>query len=144
MTLLAFDYQGVFHTPDGTYQQDVFDFIRQPHEHVRFAIVSNLPRTSLMQELSNHQVPLRDIDIYGYEDMDNKAAAIHELNHIWQPKQSIFVTDTVRDIKDVKRSNATILAVTWGYSSEAHLQEAGPHAMLCSAKKLIDYLNAHL
>lgn len=143
MTLLAFDFQGVFHTPDGRYQQELFSFIQNPDEHVRVAIVSNLPRTRLLEELEQHNVSIEQIDIYGYEDMESKAAAITELQYIWHPKQTIFVTDTVRDIEDVQRTTAIILAVTWGFDSQTHLQAAHPHAMLSSAKKLIDYLTSN-
>jgi phosphoglycolate phosphatase-like HAD superfamily hydrolase len=142
MTLFTFDYQGVFHTKDGKHFSELYSFLHQLEEPT--AILSNLPHVTLVHELTSHGAQLSKLSIYGYEDMHSKAEAITTLQTIWNPTETIFVTDSVRDIEDVSRTNATILAVSWGYDTARDLQTAHPHVMLYSAKKLIDYLHLYL
>lgn len=142
MILIAFDFQGVFRTRTGIYQTELFTFLSNPHKEICLAIISNLSHQTLVRELQYRHVPLNHISIYGYEDMESKAAAVIELQQTWQPSHTLFITDTVRDIVDVGRTSATILAVSWGIDSSEDLQAVHPHGMISSVPQLLTHIQS--
>lgn len=137
MTLLAFDYQGVFESRDGQIEMELFDFIKTPPENTVIAIISMLPRASLQAQLQTHDVDLSHIHLYGYDNMKHKADAITQLQKTFSPTTTLFVTDTVRDIQDVSRTTAKIYAVAWGFGHQEHLQEALSHDKVASDPKTL-------
>lgn len=60
------------------------------------------------------------------------------------PKECIFVTDTLGDLREAKKVGVPTIAVTWGYHGKTRLQKGSPDLMIHDFKdltKAIEKLN---
>ncbi|MBN2112361.1 HAD family hydrolase [Candidatus Woesearchaeota archaeon] len=80
--------------------------------------------------------------ILGTEEGENKKKKIQNL--LKQTKASkpeaVFITDTVGDIKEAKKSGIKTMAVTWGFHSKKLLEKANPDFIAEKTGRIIEEL----
>jgi phosphoglycolate phosphatase-like HAD superfamily hydrolase len=53
------------------------------------------------------------------------------------PKDAVFITDTVGDIKEARECKVNSVAVTWGFHNKETLEKAGPACVVEDPKDLV-------
>ncbi len=54
-----------------------------------------------------------------------------------EPKECIFVTDTLGDLREAKKVGVPTIAVTWGYHGKTRLKKGSPNLMIHDFKELV-------
>ena len=78
--------------------------------------------------------------ILGTEEGESKRKKIANLlkkTKISKP-EAVFITDTVGDIKEAKKSGIKAMAVTWGFHSKALLKKAKPDFIVENAEQMLE------
>jgi phosphoglycolate phosphatase len=60
------------------------------------------------------------------------------------PSDTIFITDTLGDIKEARRCGIGSIAVTWGYHPIETLQKGNPYKIVNSINELIEKIETYL
>lgn len=58
------------------------------------------------------------------------------------PADSIFITDTLGDIREADEVGIATIAVTWGYHDQATLERGTPYALVTQADEIIPHIEA--
>ncbi len=80
--------------------------------------------------------------ILGTEEGESKRKKIASLLKKTKTSKSeaVFITDTVGDIKEARKSGIKVMAVTWGFHSKAILKKAKPGFVVENAEQMIEVL----
>lgn len=102
--------------------------IRNLAAQYNLCIVSSGSERTIKEQLMNSHVLDCFSDILGYETDTSKVRKIKsalETYHVGREK-SVFVTDTLGDIREAHEVGVVTIAVTWGFHLEKKLQEGSP------------------
>jgi len=99
-----------------------------PQLNVPSEIVTSSSVT-LVQDVLDEQAELF-VNIRGQED-DTKSALLRTLTH-----NTIFITDTIVDVKRCHENRLTVIAVGWGYDSVVALKNSRPDFLVESSAQL--------
>ena len=77
--------------------------------------------------------------VLGAESGRNKKKKLKTVLKKFQiPKEkTYFITDTIRDLKEVKDLGIKTMAVTWGYHAKSKLKKENPDFIVDSTKELL-------
>jgi phosphoglycolate phosphatase len=80
--------------------------------------------------------------IVGAEEIEDKKKKIRNLlkqTRISKP-ESVFITDTIGDIKEAKKAGIKTMAVTWGFHSKKILKDAKPDFVAEKSSQIVEEL----
>ncbi len=82
-------------------------------------------------------------EIYGNDVHASKVEKIGILlkQYTLDPKDCLFITDTVGDIREARKCNVDSVAVTWGYHSREMLEREKPVAVVDRSEELGDFIS---
>lgn len=85
-------------------------------------------------------------DILGVDVDANKTTKINSLlkKYDIKPSDAIFVTDTLGDILEAKKSNVKSIGVTWGLHDRKILEKGNPIAIIDDPRELENTINSVL
>ena len=101
-------------------------------------IVSSTPTSSIDKVLEREDLQSYFIDILGRDVHTSKVIKIKMLLEKYSvlPENTVFVTDTVGDIKEARECGVKSIAVTWGFHNEETLKEAKPVKIVSTPESL--------
>ncbi len=121
---------------------DIPEVIRKLHAegHELFIVSSNTSQ-NIHKFLHEHDLHTYFLQIYGGARL-NKAKTLKELlkEQNLDVKDAIYIGDETRDIKSAHRVKMRIVAVTWGFASQADLRNQHPTAMVNTPSELLAIL----
>ncbi|MES2930681.1 MAG: HAD family hydrolase [Patescibacteria group bacterium] len=103
------------------------------------AIVSSTMTSSINQILQREGISEYFSVVLGSDIDQSKVVKIKMLleKYGMQPENSIFITDTLGDIKEAKECSVRSIAVTWGFQSKQVLQKGAPAIIIDDPKDLV-------
>ncbi len=106
------------------------------------AIVSSTPTTSIKNILEREDVLSSFEDILGSDVHRSKIIKLNMLLEKYKiiPNDTIFITDTIGDVKEAKECGIRSIAVTWGFHDKETLSEANPLAIVDNPEDLTDVI----
>lgn len=90
------------------------------------------------------------LEVYGLKDSfaeilgnDIEKSKVKKINSVIQrykilPTETVFITDTLGDIKEAEECSVQSIAVTWGYHSVATLQKGNPRYIIDRPAEIIE------
>ena len=80
------------------------------------------------------------IEILGCDVDRSKVNKINQSleNHHSDPSDSIFITDTLGDIREAEKCGVKSIAVTWGYHTKDTLEKGRPHAIVTEPGQIVE------
>lgn len=130
--LVSMEQRAIFYDFYGTLTNvAVTDVLRGHDPAIKLFIISSSSERSIKQFLTKAGVIEKFTAIYGYALWSNKEDQIRICleEYSLNPKNAIFVTDTVDDIHVARKLGLTTIGVTWGLDSEAVLAAEHPDAV---------------
>lgn len=116
----------------------IADLVRKLREHYTLAIISSTP-TALITKILK-QTGLHDCfaDILGSDLHTSKVVKIKMLLEKYKVAgaDTVFITDTVGDIKEGRECGVKSIAVTWGFQGQETLQKADPDKIVSTPEDL--------
>lgn len=59
-------------------------------------------------------------------------------NHSTEPSDSVFITDTLGDIREAEKCGVKSIAVVWGYHTKDTLEKGRPHAIVSEPRQIVE------
>ena len=99
-------------------------------EHI-LVIVSSTTSRIIEDFLKEHGLRGHFKEILGSDVERSKSKKIKNILEAYEvlPEHSIFITDTLGDIKEAAECNVKSIGVTWGFHSKGKLEEGGKHVV---------------
>jgi len=135
----------VYHLKDGLikHQQKIEPFPKMPTVLQKLAqqhtlIVSTSNETKVVEEYLKKKNLYNLFDcIYGSDIEPSKVKKIQLIRKNNHFDKYTYIGDTVGDVKEAKRANIQIIAVTWGWHSKKQLQHAHPDLIIDQPNELL-------
>ena len=104
----------------------------------RLFVVSSSYTDSIREFLHAHNLGTYFTDCYGGDIEPSKSVKIKMIENDYNitPANSIFITDTLGDIKEARLAAVAAIAVTWGYHDAGTLRSGNPYALVDSPQEL--------
>lgn len=118
--------------------------VRELSKKYLLCIVSSGSERTIKTQLMNSHLLDCFVDVMGYETDTSKVRKIKsalETYHVGREK-SVFVTDTLGDIKEAHQVGIHTIAVTWGFHSEEMLREGEPESVVQTPQELQDKIES--
>lgn len=118
--------------------------VRELSKKYLLCIVSSGSERTIKTQLMNSHILDCFVDILGYETDTSKVRKIKsalEMYHVGREK-SVFVTDTLGDIKEARQVGIHTIAVTWGFHTEEMLREGNPESVVQTPNELRDKIES--
>ncbi len=118
--------------------------IRELSKKYLLCIVSSGSERTIKIQLMNSHILDCFVDVLGYETDTSKVRKIKsalETYHVGREK-SVFVTDTLGDIKEAHQVGIHTIAVTWGFHSQEMLREGKPESIVQTPQELQDKIES--
>jgi phosphoglycolate phosphatase len=117
--------------------------IQELHNNYDLFIVSSTVSSAIINFLEFNKILSFFKEILGSDIHKSKE---HKINSILQkynfdPKDCLYITDTVGDILEARQCRVRSVAVTWGYHDTVTLALANPDTMVSSPKELLVAIN---
>lgn len=112
--------------------------IRNLAQKYYLCVISSGSERTIKTQLMNSHVLDCFIDVLGHETETSKVKkikSIFETYHLGREK-SVFVTDTLGDIKEAHEAGVRVIAVTWGFHDKAMLSEGNPEYIVNTPEEL--------
>lgn len=112
--------------------------VRELSKKYLLCIVSSGSERTIKTQLMNSHILDCFVDVLGYETDTSKVRKIKsalEMYHVGREK-SVFVTDTLGDIKEAHQVGIHTIAVTWGFHAEDVLREGKPESIVQTPAEL--------
>ncbi|MCX6757876.1 MAG: HAD hydrolase-like protein [Candidatus Nomurabacteria bacterium] len=95
-------------------------------------IVSSTPTNAIKQILKNERVENCFTDVLGADVHTSKIVKINSLLEEYkiEPKNVLFITDTLGDIREGEKCNVQSIAVSWGFHEKEVLEKGKPFAII--------------
>lgn len=138
MKLVLFDFSGTIDT-NKKFDQKFLPIFSRLSKSYKLGIISRAPSLLIKEYLESANSIDFFSDIIGYETTGAKAEKIKDLLEKYKilSEDTVFVTDTVSDILEAKKSHVKSIAVTWGFRDEKTLQEANPEKIVNNPEDLV-------
>jgi phosphoglycolate phosphatase len=118
--------------------------IRELSKKYLLCIVSSGSERTIKAQLMNSHILDCFVDVLGYETDTSKVRKIKsalEMYHVGREK-SVFVTDTLGDIKEAHHVGIHTIAVTWGFHTQEMLREGKPESIVQTPQELQDKIES--
>lgn len=114
------------------------EFIRRLAKSYRLIIISSCTTDLITRSLAKHGVEKEFVEILGNDVAESKVEKIKDVFKGYEllPEKTIFITDTVGDVREAREAGVAAIAVTWGYHSVEWLREANPLHLVHSIAEL--------
>lgn len=135
---------------EGVLQIDIQDILHDAILHLadnyNLVIVTSSSKSVVDNFLLKQNLNGCFSEILGYEFHTSKVVKINYLldKHKINPKETIFITDTLGDIEEGHECQVPILAVTWGVHSKDLLQEGNPEFIIDDPNDLVVTVEKYL
>ncbi len=117
--------------------------LKEANEHGHtISIVSSSMNKPIHLFLEKYNLSKYVGDVYGVDDEKSKVKKIHTAltRQSAQPNESIFVTDTLGDIREATEATIQSIGVSWGFHDKETLLQGNPFAVVESATELLTTL----
>ena len=137
------------HFESTVFFEGIEDFIRRVGVRHNLFIVSSCTNELINWSLEKHGVSDEFVEIFGNDVHESKVEKTNSIlkRFNFSPEQTVFVTDTVGDIREAREAGVEVIAVSWGFHSADWLREAKPlhlvHSVAELEAALEDTFNAH-
>ena len=103
-------------------------------------IVSSTSTRAISSLLGKEQLQEVFSDVYGGDISGSKVVKIKMLleKYNLQPHDSVFITDTLGDIKEAHECEVRSIAVTWGFHDRQRLEKGNPEKIIENPVNLLD------
>ncbi len=118
--------------------ESIKDILKFLSDKYILAIVSSTPTDSIKKILEKENCIYFE-DILGADVHTDKTLKIKMLLEKYNisPAETVFITDTIGDIREAEKCKVKSIAVTWGFQSKEVLVKANPEAIIEDPKDLI-------
>ena len=123
--------------------REVLDSLRAV-EGVELYIVSSNSHRNIIRFIHKHNLRGYFKRVYGNAGWFGKGRSLNHLvrRNRWQPAQTLYIGDEVRDIVGAHNAGIQSIAVTWGFGSPEELNVHGALALVSSPAELQRELSA--
>lgn len=106
------------------------------------AVISSAINNPIEQFLGKHGMRGSFAKVYGADVHLNKVKKISMALEDFgiAPAETVFITDTLGDIREAAKAGIASIAVTWGFHSHETLQSGNPRAIVHSPEELFAVL----
>lgn len=137
-----FDFYGQYN-PELMARQPNEEVVKVIKELVRnhtLIIISSTISSSIEQFLEVHGLADAFKEILGNDVEKSKVKKINDVLQRYGIKstETVFITDTLGDIKEANVCGVKSIAVTWGYHSSTTLEKGSPYKIIDHPNKLIE------
>ena len=118
--------------------EDIQLLVKRLTEESMLAIVSSSPSEAIGKIIERESVSGCFTDIMGSDIHTSKVVKIRMLLEKYGKynRETIFVTDTVGDIKEAHECGVSTIAVTWGFHERERLEKMQPFAIVDTVPEL--------
>lgn len=112
-------------------------------EYSTLSIISSSETSVIKEILDREKISSYFSDILGSDVHQSKVSKISNLlkKYNTSPEDSVFVTDTLGDIKEAQECGVPAIAVTWGFHDESTLKRGNPVKIAYSPSELLEAIN---
>ncbi len=103
-------------------------------------VISSTNNESIHTYLARYKLSSYFTEVMGSDDETNKSKKIQIVfkKYNLMPKECLFVTDTLGDIREAAAVNVSAIGVTWGFHPTETLQKGNPYAMVSTPAELLN------
>jgi phosphoglycolate phosphatase len=140
-TGVKFDFWAAY-TPELNKQAirtEISSLIRELHGKYNLFIISSTISSAIVNFLEYNKIPGCFKEVLGsdvHKNKDYKVNLILDKYHL-EPKDCLFVTDTVGDVLEARKCDVRSVAVTWGFHDRDTLVTANPEAIANNPAELL-------
>lgn len=119
--------------------KDVVEVVKElAHDHT-LIIVSSTISSSIKEFLELQNLTTEFAEILGNDVEKSKVKKINAVLQRYEvkPSETIFITDTLGDIKEARACGVQSIAVTWGYHPEKTLLKGNPFKIIQHPNQII-------
>lgn len=137
----------------GLYTEELMN--TQPHEEVVYIIrelaktrtliiISSTISDPIRRFLEKHQLASAFKEILGNDVEKSKVKKIHDVLERYHllPSETVFVTDTLGDIREARICGVESIAVTWGYHPTETLKKGNPLKIVDHPNEIIETIRS--
>ena len=118
----------------------VADAVRSLAEDYRLFVVSSTRKEPIEAYLAKHELTPCFKAVLGADLHASKAEKIRTIfaEHEGLPEESVFITDTLGDIREAREAGVDSIGVTWGYHGPELLRKGKPYALVDTPEGLLN------
>jgi len=116
------------------------------HEHASLAIVSSSHDDALKEYVERNGVAHLFDEVWGaatHKSKVEKLKGLMKAHHVL-PEETVFVTDTLGDIREAREAGIESVAVTWGFHPKERLLKGNPQSVVETPKELLEVLSRNV
>ena len=134
MKLVIFDFDGVLNTGDILYKSILF-----LAKNYKLVIISSTNTSYINDFLKKENLFACFLDVLGADVHTSKTLKIKTILEKYDisPSNSVFITDTLGDIKEAKECGVSSIAVTWGLHGKSILEKGEPLKIIDNPQDLV-------
>ncbi len=137
-----FDFFGQYHPELMTCQpnEEMVKVIKELARSHTLIIISSTISSSISQFLEMQGLADAFKEILGNDVEKSKVKKINDVLRRYdiKPTETVFITDTLGDIKEAKACGVESIAVTWGYHPTTTLERGNPYQIIDHPNKIIE------
>ncbi len=120
--------------------EEMVKVIKELAHRYTLIIISSTISSSISQFLERQGLADVFKEVLGNDVEKSKVKKINDVLRRYdiKPTETVFVTDTLGDIKEAKACGVESIAVTWGYHSTTTLEKGNPYKIIDHPKKIIE------
>ncbi len=116
--------------------------IRKTSESCTLFIVSASLTFIINEYLEKNNLRRYFEDILGNDIAYSKTEKINSILEKYTPEDCLFITDTLGDILEGKKSKVKTIGVTWGYHDRGSIERGNPDSIVTNPKELLEKLQS--
>lgn len=142
----AFDFFAQYHPELMKTQpnEKMVSVIKQLARQHTLIIISSTTSAPIKQFLDLHGLTHAFKEVLGNDVEKSKVKKINDVLHRYhlRPTETVFITDTLGDIKEANACGVRSIAVTWGYHPIETLEKGHPYRIIKHPETLIEILQS--
>lgn len=117
----------------------IVEILQELHKKYNLTIISSCRDAMIHEILKRENLDMFELVLGADTALDKTAKIQMVFDHFLNgPKESLFVTDTVGDIKEAQSMQVQSIAVSWGYHPKATLAKAKPMTIVDEPSELLE------